>query len=194
MLQKNTPKETYKYNMEILSAYLKILNQKRSYLGWLRLLIVIAILFLIYHLFFNSSLLTWLLVAAGIATFLYVISIDTDNSEKIGGLERLLKINIDELAVINGNYYNREDGIAFLPAEHPYAADIDLFGRASIYQYINRCTSEQSKKLLASLLLHSSEKDTVNERQQAARELSLHTEWRQQLQSSGMGNPLTVLT
>ncbi len=81
-----------------------------------------------------------------------------------------------------------------MPAEHAYAGDIDLFGRASIYQYINRCTSEQSKKLLASLLLQLSEKEAVNERQQAAKQLSLHTEWRQQLQSAGMVNPLTVLT
>jgi len=194
MQKLTTPEEVYEKKILKYGETLKRLKTKRTYFGWFRLFIVIAILFFIYRLFFNSSLLAWSVVAAGIAAFLYIISIDTDNNERISDAERLLAINNEELSILNGNYYNREDGISFLPAEHPYAADIDLFGRASIYQYINRCTSEQSKKLLASLLLHPSEENIIIERQQAARELSKYTEWRQQLQSSGTVNPLTEAT
>jgi hypothetical protein len=194
MQKPKTPGEVYQNQISKYSETLKRIKTKRTYLGWIRLFIVIVILFFVYRLFFQSSLLIWLIVAAGIAAFLYVISIDADNNEKISDTERLLAINNEELSILNGNYYNREDGISFLPAEHPYAADIDLFGRASIYQYINRCTSEQSKKLLASLLLSPSEKETIIERQQAAKELAKYTQWRQQLQSSGMANPLTATT
>ncbi|MEJ7683060.1 MAG: hypothetical protein WKG06_35430 [Segetibacter sp.] len=66
--------------------------------------------------------------------------------------------------------------------------------RASIYQYINRSTSEQSKKLLATLLLSPSGKDIVIQRQEAAKNLEPHLEWRQELQSAGMANPLTFST
>ncbi len=194
MQKPKTPGEVYQNQISKYSETLKRIKTKRTYLGWIRLFIVIVILFFVYRLFFQSSLLIWLIVAAGIAAFLYVISIDADNNEKISDTERLLAINNEELSILNGNYYNREDGISFLPAEHPYAADIDLFGRASIYQYINRCTSEQSKKLLASLLLSPSEKETIIERQQAAKELAKYTQWRQQLQSSGTANPLTATT
>lgn len=194
MQQLTTPEEVYQKQILKYDESLKKLKTKRTYLGWIRLFIVIVILFFIYRLFFNFSPLAWSVVAAGIAAFLYVISIDADNNERISDLERLLTINNEELSILNGNYYKREDGLSFLPAEHPYAADIDLFGRASVYQYINRCTSEQSKKLLASLLLNSSEENIIIERQQAAKELSKYTEWRQQLQSSGMANPLTTET
>ncbi|MCW3107272.1 MAG: hypothetical protein JWQ09_1778, partial [Segetibacter sp.] len=158
MQQQTTPEETYEQQVSIYSTLLKQLKRKRSNIGWLRLFIVLGILLLIYSLFFNSSILTWALVVAGIAVFLYVISVDADNNDKISDAERMLAINNEELSIMSGNYYSREDGLSFLPHEHPYAADIDLFGNASLYQYINRCTSQQSKKLLATVLLEPSEK------------------------------------
>ncbi len=194
MQKLTTPEEAYQKQVLKYDEILKRLKTNRTYFGWIRLLIVILILLFIYSLFFDSSIIAWLIVAAGITSFLYVISIDTDNNEKIADIERLLTINNEELSILNGNYYNREDGLSFLPAEHPYAGDIDLFGTASIYQYINRCTSEQSKKLLATLLLSPSEKDIVIQRQEAAKNLEPHLEWRQELQSAGMANPLTFST
>lgn len=194
MQEQTTPEEIYKHQISIYAALLKNLKRKRRNFGWLRLFIVIAIVFFIYYMFFNSAVYVWILVAAGMAVFLYVISADTDNNDKIAETERMLTINNNELSVLHGNYYDSEDGLYFLPDEHPYAADIDLFGKASIYQYMNRCTSEQSKKLFASLLLTASEKKTIIERQEAAKSLAPYFEWRQQLQSSGLADPLTFAT
>lgn len=194
MLTQTTPAETYQQQVDFYTNSLKQLKRKRSQLGWLRLVIVLSILLLIYYLFFNSSIVVWIAVFAGIAIFLYVVSVDTNNNEKLAEAERLLAINNEELSIINGNYFNREDGLPFLPHEHPYAGDIDLFGTASIYQYINRCTSEQSKKQLASLLLSPSQKEIIIQQQEAAKNLSPHYQWRQHLQSIGMANPLTFAT
>lgn len=191
MQKLTTPEEVYQKQILKYSETLKTLKTKRTYFGWLRLFIVIVILFFIYRLFFNSSLLDWAVVAAGIAVFLYVISVDADNNKHISETERLLSINNEELAILSGNYYNREDGQSFMPEDHPYAGDIDLFGRASVYQYINRCTSQQSKKLLATLLLHHSDNNTIIQRQEAAKSLAQHYEWRQHFQSAGMAAPLT---
>ncbi|GEO08862.1 MutS family DNA mismatch repair protein [Segetibacter aerophilus] len=194
MNQQKTPGEIYKQQVSYYSDLLRKLKSKRSNIGWLRLVIVLAILLLIYSLFFKSSLITWILVAAGIALFLYVISIDADNNEKIADAQRLLFINREELEILSGNYQNREDGISFLPHEHPYAGDIDLFGTASLYQYISRCTSQQSKQLLATALLQASEENVIIDRQAAAKSLAPQWAWRQNLQSTGMANPLTFAT
>lgn len=194
MVKQTTPAEIYQKQVEVCTNKLKHLKRKRSQLGWLRLIIVLGIILSIYYLFFNSSALVWLAVLAGISVFLYVVSIDTDNNEMISDIERLHAINTEELSILDGNYYNREDGLSFLPHEHPYAGDIDLFGSASIYQYINRCTSEQSKKLLSTLLLTPSEKDIIIQQQEAAKSLAPNYKWRQQLQSVGMTNPLTFTT
>jgi hypothetical protein len=189
-----TAEEIYRQQLNIHSANLKDAKRKRSNLGWLRLAIVLGIILAIYSLFISNTLLVWLSVFAGIAVFLYVVSIDADNNNKISFLEKLVAINAGELTVIKGDYYNREDGLNFLPKEHPYAADIDLFGIASLYQYINRCTSEQSKQLLAALLLNPSTKEAIIERQEAAKALAAQYEWRQRLQASGMEQPLTLAT
>lgn len=194
MKDRETPEGVYKRKIDALSQELIKLKRKRSLIGWLRLLVVLAIILLIYYLFFNNTLLVWVAIAVSIAIFLYILSNDSDNNEKILASERLLAINQDELNVQQGDYYKREDGILFLPEDHPYANDIDLFGRASIYQYINRCTSQQSKKLLATLLLSPSLPQVVLQRQEAAKSLATHLEWRQELQSSGMANPLTFVT
>lgn len=194
MNQHLVPKEIYEREVKICSDLLKQLKRKRSNIGWLRLLFALGILALIYSLFFNSAILTWFFVAAGIGVFLYIISIDVDNNNKIANAERKLAINSEELLILSGNYYYREDGLCFLPEEHAYAADIDLFGKASVYQYIYRCTSEQSKKLLATVLLDPSEKSTIIDRQLSANSLAPHFEWRQKLQSTGMANPVTFAT
>ncbi|MDB5245836.1 MAG: hypothetical protein JWQ40_230 [Segetibacter sp.] len=194
MTNHKTPGEVYNHQADLHATALKQLKIKKSNLGWLRLILGLAVISIIYYLFFNSSLVVWVTVAIAIAIFLSVVSIDADNNAKIAGTERLLDINNQEVAILAGDYYKREDGHNYLPEEHPYAADIDLFGRASIYQYINRCTSEQSKKSLASLLLHSSEKSSIPERQEAAKALAEHIEWRQELQSSGMATPVTLAT
>lgn len=188
------PEETYKHQISVCTKSLLSYKTKRTYYGWLRLFIVLAILFLVYYLFFNSSVIVWIAAAAAIAFFLYIVSVDTNNNRRIANTERLLAINQTELSILKGDYLAREDGYSFLPHEHPYANDIDLFGTASIYQYINRCTSEQSKKLLAALLLYPSERNIITERQEAAKALAEHIEWRQELQASGMARPLTIAT
>ncbi|MCW3115196.1 MAG: hypothetical protein JWR18_3592 [Segetibacter sp.] len=194
MQQKTIPEEIYKQQVSIFSDLLKQLKRKRSNIGWLRLFIGIAILSLIYSLFFKSYIITWILVVAGIAVFLYVISVDADNNAKIADAERMLAINDEELRILSGKYDEREDGLPFLPHEHPYAGDLDLFGTASLYQYVNRCTSEQSKRLLAAALLSASGKITIIGRQAAAKSLAPQYEWRQKLQSTGVANPVTFAT
>ena len=191
MLQEKTPKDTYTQQVSELSATLKKYRSKRSLLGWLRLAIVLGIILAVYSLFFSNTVIVWLLTFAAIGVFLYTLSVDTNNNSKISFLEKLSAINQEELAIMDGQYYQRETGIDYLPKEHPYAADIDLFGTASLYQYINRCTSQQSKHRFADLLLNHSEKKEIMERQEAAKALSVELEWRQQFQVSGMTFPLT---
>lgn len=112
MLTQTTPAEIYQKQVDFFTSTLKLLRRKRSHLGWLRLIIVLSILLLVYYLFFNSAIIVWIAVIAGIAVFLYVVSVDTDNSEKIGELERMLAINNEELAILNGASYQREDGLS----------------------------------------------------------------------------------
>ena len=59
-----------------------------------------------------------------------------------------------------------------------------------LFQYINRCTSEQGKKLFAGWLLDPASSEIIVERQEAVKELSQQFEWRQQLQSYGIAHSI----
>jgi len=186
------PTEAYKQNVHEYSRLLSEHKRKRRNLGWLRLISVIAIFIAAYYGFKYSALAAGTILVIGIAEFLLLVKFDAKNDEKIFYYEKLLQINYDELNILEGNYASREDGLTFLPHEHPYAADMDLFGPNSIYQYINRCTSEQAKTLLAQSPLNPSSKELIVQRQQAAVELKPQLHWRQQLQFKGLVNSLSV--
>lgn len=156
---------------------------------------VVVVTIIAIKLSWETSL--WILLlegAAGIALFLYAVSVDADTKEKLLNTGRLLQINKDELDVLACNYLGRDEGDEFYTPAHPYANDLDIFGTASLYQYINRCTAEQAKQLLANNLLQPAGKDTILQKQQAIKELTGKTGWRQQMQAYGLATPVTVTT
>ncbi len=114
--------------------------------------------------------------------------------EKLQNLETLIQINKDEIDVLAGNFAQRENGHQFDIPQHSYSNDLDITGPSSIYQYVNRCTAQQGKQLLADALLHASTKEAILLRQDAVKELGSKTAWRQQLQAYGVANPVTVST
>lgn len=184
----------YQNNILSFQQQLAVLKTKRHRIGWLRLFIVLLTAFMVYITWHSAIGLIISIVIAGIASFLYVVSIDTDVKETIANIERLLTINKEEINILNGDFHHREDGKIFEPAHHPYAQDLDIFGTASIYQYINRCTAEQSKKLLAKNLLQPKQKEQILQTQKAVKEFTEKTNWRQQFQSYGFENAVTVNT
>ncbi|HVX50672.1 MAG TPA: hypothetical protein VHB48_10970, partial [Chitinophagaceae bacterium] len=189
-----TPVEVYTNNSEAYNDEIARLKARKTAIGWLRLLVVVAAIVTI-----KLSWYTALWIIAGeavcfIAAFLYVVSLDTDVKQLLLNAERLLQINKDELAVLNFNFQDREEGMQFAQTVHNYANDLDIFGPSSIYQYINRCTSEQGKQALAEKLLEPAGKETIVLTQEAVKELSGKTPWRQQMQAFGMAQPLTKNT
>ncbi len=171
-----------------------MITSRRRRAAWMRFFIVVAAILLVR---FTWQFSTWIIILSaivGIAVFLIAVSFDTDLKNKLLNLERLLKINEDEVALLNGNYHSRFDGKNYEPEQHVYAHDLDIFGKASIYQYLNRATSEQGKQLLADRLLNYQPKEEILLTQQAVKEVAQDTAWRQQFQSFGTAEPLSLRT
>jgi DNA mismatch repair ATPase MutS len=70
--------------------------------------------------------------------------------------------------------------------DHSYISDLDVFGSHSLFQLINRTTTDSGSLCLAKWLSEAAPKETILERQQAIQELKPHLEWRQQLQVAGL--------
>ena len=70
-------------------------------------------------------------------------------------------------------------------AHHPYAVDPDLFGRASLAQWLGPAATVGGAGVLAAWLLEAAPKAEILRRQQAVEELAPEDEWRADLSAHG---------
>ncbi len=190
----NLPAGIYTQEKEKQEGILAQLLKKQNLLGWMRLLIFIVTTFVAYKIFVSTGAWGWIAVAVGFAFFLVIVSFDVNNKQKIAHVRRLIQLNEEELEILKGDYINRFDGSNFIPEAHPYANDFDLFGKASLFQYMNRCYTEQGKKLLATNLLYPLPVDDIQLRHEAIMEITPQHSWRQECAALAMQTPVTIAT
>jgi hypothetical protein len=193
-MQEPSPGKTYHDLIEKHQAHLGQLLKKRNRLGWARLFVFLLAAFIAYKLFISAGLAGLIPVVIGFGLLLYLISIDAANNHQIENARTLIKINEEELEILDDKYNKRETGSRYAPELHDYANDLDLFGHASVFQWLNRCNTEQGRKLLAENLLQPLPVPVILARQEAIKEITLEIEWRQQLQSYAMQTAITVKT
>ena len=193
-MKEDAPIIIYKAEKEKYEEDLAKLKKKQNLLGWLRLGVLVLAAVVAFYLFNYSLLFGWLAVVTGIAFFLAVVSLDTNNNKKISHLKLLIRINSEEIDSLNGNFIYKYDGLELLPPVHDCAYDLDIFGKSSLYQLINRGNTEQGKQLLANNFLGPLLVEEILERHEAIKELTPQFQWRQQLQAFSLQSPVTKTT
>lgn len=101
--------------------------------------------------------------------------------------EVLLEINQNAFMRMNDEWKHFEDGgKEFCDDEHPYASDLDVFGKASLFQWMSVAQTQLGRARLANDLKNP-KKDIafIQKRQAAAKELSTLFSWRQRFQAEG---------
>lgn len=76
-------------------------------------------------------------------------------------------------------------GDAFLDPEHPYSADLDLFGRGSLFELLCAARTVSGERTLAAWLGSPAAPAEVRERQEAVRELRERLDLREELALTG---------
>ncbi len=71
-------------------------------------------------------------------------------------------------------------------AHHPYALDLDLFGRASLFQWLGPAATPAGSTTLAAWLLSPASAEEVRARQAGVAELASRDEWRGELAAHGV--------
>ena len=100
----------------------------------------------------------------------------------------LQTINQRESDCLKGKYFEFPDGSVHISRDHPNSFDLDIFGHASLFQYINRTTSKPASDLLAFWLKEPAAIKEIMLRQQAVLDLKPRIEWRQKLITFGYSN------
>jgi len=98
----------------------------------------------------------------------------------------LKEINENEALRRENQLTGFSTGQAFINRDHPYVADLDIFGPHSLFQVLDRTTTESGNAHLATWLSTPAAKEVILERQEAIQELTPKLDWRQDFQASGM--------
>ena len=153
--------------------------------GVLRLGSIAAIIAAFYFLWSFGMIYAVSTVVLLLIIFIRLVYKDLANKDAIKHLGHLIEINKDEIRATEGEYFQFADGAMYLPKEHFYAADMDIFGHASLYQLLNRTGSDMGAAQLADWLLNPAKQAAIIERQSAIKELTNKMNWRQDIQAYG---------
>ena len=80
---------------------------------------------------------------------------------------------------------NGEPGDRFLNTAHPYALDLDLFGKHSLFQFLSVCRTRAGENVLASWLLAPATVEEIRARHEAIRDLHSRLDLREDLAVAG---------
>ena len=102
-------------------------------------------------------------------------------------LKKKIEINQQELRALQYDFSDFDNGKEYIDPSHLYTFDLDIFGEHSLFQYINRTSTPIGKQRLANWFnAHLEEKEAIEQRQEAIRELSSELEFRQQFRLLGL--------
>jgi MutS domain V len=112
------------------------------------------------------------LLLVPIAVFVIVVKKQNVLAQEANFLKNLLWVYENEINLINGLPNGYDHGNVFEDELHPYLSDLDIFGRSSLYELINRSASKIGLEELAKHLARANDKTTIMTRQEAIAELT----------------------
>ena len=180
------PKNHYTERLSLTKGQLQQVKKQIFRISMLRLTLFIAGVAGIYFFFSQTPLLIVCICLTFLPLFI-LVKIHNRFFIRKEWLETQARIIQEELQALSGDYSSFEDGKEYVNPEHPYSFDLDIFGRRSLFQSINRtCTFFGKDRLAKWLQNHLHEKTSIEKRQEMVREISEHTLFREQFRMAGL--------
>lgn len=168
----SNPKELYASRIAILTVQIEKLTRQVRWFGTFRLLSFLAFPTALIGLHF--SILAFIFSIIFLILFLYTVKRHLNLQQQKKHQQILLDFYKDELETLQQwNFSRFDDGKKFEKANHPYAKDLLLFGKHSIFQMISRTHPFLGQAFLAQEMTHfyTSAKD-IKQQQEAVKEVS----------------------
>jgi hypothetical protein len=153
-------------------------------LGYGKLALLVLIFFGAIALVRAPERLLWLLIPAAI--FAALGALHTRVLERMQRFNRVLAFYERGLERLNDAWVgNGETGERFLDPSHPYARDLDIFGKGSLFEMLCIARTRAGEETLARWLLEAAPLDVIRARQAAVAELREQVGFREQLFAAG---------
>lgn len=180
------PENHYTERLSLTKGQLQQVKKQIFRISMLRLALFIAGIAGLYF-FFNQTTLLIICICLTFLPLFILVKIHNRFFIRKEWLETQARIIQEELQALSGDYSSFEDGKEYVNPEHPYSFDLDIFGRRSLFQSINRtCTFFGKVRLAEWLQNHLHEKTSIEKRQEMIREISEHTLFREQFRVAGL--------
>lgn len=180
------PENHYTERLSLTAGQLQQVKKQIFRISMLRLALFIAGIAGLYF-FFNQTPLLIICICLTFLPLFILVKIHNRFFIRKEWLETQARIIQEELQALSSDYSSFEDGKEYVNPEHPYSFDLDIFGRRSLFQSINRtCTFFGKNRLAKWLQNHLHEKTSIEKRQEMIREISEHTLFREQFRVAGL--------
>ena len=163
-------------------------EKRRIYrISTLRFILFIAGIVGVIHFWENGWLIVTGIAAITFLPFIFLVKLHNRLFYEKEYLEKKIEINQQELQAINYDTSSFDGGKEFIDPAHLYSYDLDVFGEHSLFQYINRTSTDLGKKRLAHWLNnHLESKEEIEKRQEGVKELTSEFEMRQHFRILGL--------
>jgi len=148
--------------------------------GNARLLAFAALVVLLFFVLNQSVHANWLLLP--IAAFAFLVFWHSRLNARWERARRALQFYRDGLDRLDHRWAGRGlKGNGYSNAEHPYLADLDIFGSGSLFEFVCRARTRPGQDCLAAWLTTGAPTSVIQERQQAVQELQDRLDLREDL-------------
>lgn len=162
-----------KANNELLN-----LTKKSSSYSMIRLLCIVAFCFFLYQ-GYNRHAYLYIGACLILFIFLYIVRKHAVLKRDMEDLHAYIEVH-EDIIKRKGNEWKQfeEQGVAYLNERTTQAYDLDIFGKASLYQYICVAKTTLGKDELASLLTYGKQQNSaILKRQEAVKECMQNTKF-----------------
>ncbi len=162
----------YQNNVEKTKSDIKQLEKQINQNALLRLLLMVFGGIGIWQLFsLNNVLLVLGAFLLLIFLFSYLVFRQAKVDRKLEEAKVFLRVNENELQILEGHKNMYDDGSQFEDQKHPYSSDLDIFGPNSLFSLINRCATKDGVIELKSWVDSPASKTEILARQESVEEL-----------------------
>ena len=179
--------EFYSRQVESLSAMIQRLKRKgRTYVAMELVTFCLAVLAFVFFCLRGLPVGLLCLSVAFMAAYVVARRADVRNSETTDMLRRRRQVYEKELSYLRGDYSCFGSGSRYIDSSHAFTYDMDVFGRDSLFNRINRTVTTGGSDFLASSFQSLlKDKAEIEARRRAIAELAGMESWRTEFLALG---------
>src|SRR5215472_833296 len=149
-----SPREIYSRSLTDRTSLLTASQNSAARIGYLRLLVFLGAAVIVWYIFHGLAL-WW--IAVPIAVFIALVWRQARFDRDAECARRAIRFFERGIARLENHWQGGgEDGARFADPHHPYASDLDLFGRAGLFELLSTARTRSGEQRLAEWLKSAS--------------------------------------